>query len=66
MRDITLYHLIDLERTEASGVIHYWRQNFHGYTVHKEEAGVFPQLIAISKVNDDFDKNTAMSAAKTI
>lgn len=54
------FYLVDLERSNASGEIHYWKGNRHGYTPNVKEAGLFSEESAKETVESDFDKNTVM------
>ena len=58
------YHLIDLERTESTGIVFYWKQNLHGYTPDKKEAGRFGEFFAFDKMKTDADKHTAVIPAE--
>ncbi|AIY85234.1 hypothetical protein U729_3174 (plasmid) [Clostridium baratii str. Sullivan] len=54
------YLIVDLDRTIATGTVHYWKQNLHGYTTAKEEAGTFLFEIANRLAVNDIERKTCI------
>lgn len=55
-----MYYLLDLERTIATNIPVYWKQNKHGYTKYLEQSGLFSKQQATEIVESDFNKATVM------
>ncbi|MGG0552587.1 hypothetical protein ABEY55_08360 [Priestia aryabhattai] len=55
-----MVYLMDLERSIASGKIHYWKANKQGYMTNIQQAGLYSPEIAEQIVNSDYDKRTVM------
>jgi hypothetical protein len=53
-----MYFLLDLERTIATSVPVYWKQNKHGYTKSLQHAGLYSEEEAARIVQNDFDNAT--------
>lgn len=60
------YFLIDLDRTIKNGIPTYWKQNRHGYTTDRDEAGLFLWEIAWGIVQNDLDKSTVMISQQRV
>lgn len=60
------FYLIDLERSVVTGVVHYWKENRHGYTTVLKEAGLFDEEAAKEIVASDFDERTIMASMKVV
>lgn len=54
------YLIIDLERTIGTKEVHYWKQNLHGYTTVKEEAGKFSFETANKLAVGDIERKTCI------
>lgn len=57
-------YLIDLERSVASGVVHYWKANKMGYTTNLKEAGSYDEEVAANIVDSDFNRLTVKISEK--
>jgi hypothetical protein len=53
-----MFYLMDLERTIATNLPVFWKQNKHGYTKSLQHAGIFSEKEAEAIVQNDFDKAT--------
>jgi hypothetical protein len=58
------YILIDLERTLGIGMIHFWKQNKHGYTTEPHEAGEFSHKDASKEFLQDHNNQTIVFPAR--
>ena len=52
------YYLLDLERTESSPLLIWWKPNNHGYTTNLDEAGKYNEDTIINNPIQYNDKDT--------
>lgn len=52
------YYLIDLERTNDSGIYYFWKPFRRGYTILVSEAGLYDENESKSIVDSDINKTT--------
>jgi hypothetical protein len=60
------FYLLDLERTLMYSKPYFWKGNKHGYTTFLEQAGIFPEAIAETIVENDRDKTTVKVSTKKV
>lgn len=60
------YYLIDLERSVQTSALFFWKANKRGYTLNRQEAGLYGKKEALELVLTDRDERTACISTKAV
>ena len=52
------YFMVDLQRTNLTGIFTFWKSNKRGYTIAINEAGIYSEEESLAMINDDVNGDT--------